>query len=403
MQDLNDNMDGLFHNAARHYPLKISENEWDIIAGKLASAGVAPARVGTKEKKLKRILFVLLILFTSGTVLTVVLNQQNKIISTKSATGKMSTAEDLNTKAFAEHKNYNHRGILNKIPVVKYTGIETDNLRMSNTTNNTFVRAETKISIGTVDAVENNEGPARVESTEIKTIQPIPEPSSPDIKANLVNDKKVVGKTENGTERKNGIKTHRFYTGIFAGPQFNQVKSQGFSKPGFSAGIITGLNLTKNIAIETGVFVSEKKYFSAGEYFNMKKADPSMPVNMKVISLNGKSTVIEIPLKIKYTFLKRNNKNLFATAGLSSYLLTKESNRYLAVVNGSQQSLTGNYWGNGNYLNAAVNISMGYEFKTKSTTIRLEPYLQVPVKGIGVGSMKVLSTGVHLGFSFPFR
>ena len=128
-----------------------------------------------------------------------------------------------------------------------------------------------------------------------------------------------------------------------------------------------------------------------------------MPAGMQVISLNSKSTVVEIPVNIKYNFLKKNKRNFFGTAGLSTYILTKESNNYRAIINGSQQKLTGNYSNNGNYYNAAVNISAGYEYKTKKAIIRLEPYIQVPLKGIGVGSMPVLSTGVHVGIALPFH
>jgi hypothetical protein len=33
--------------------------------------------------------------------------------------------------------------------------------------------------------------------------------------------------------------------------------------------------------------------------------------------------------------------------------------------------------------------------------LRLNPYLQIPIKMIGMGSMHVVSAGVYLGITFP--
>ena len=50
-----------------------------------------------------------------------------------------------------------------------------------------------------------------------------------------------------------------------------------------------------------------------------------------------------------------------------------------------------------NYLGAEVNISAGYQHTLNAhTDIRIEPYLQIPLKGVGVGAMPVMSTGIHI-------
>ncbi len=49
------------------------------------------------------------------------------------------------------------------------------------------------------------------------------------------------------------------------------------------------------------------------------------------------------------------------------------------------------------YLAGALNVSAGYTFRLqKKSDIRIEPYVQIPFKGTGVGSMRVMTTGIHL-------
>ena len=169
-------------------------------------------------------------------------------------------------------------------------------------------------------------------------------------------------------------------------------------------GATIGYRLSKNISLETGLFYSQKHYYTSGEHFSMAKIANTMPANMELISLNGTSNILEIPLTIKYDFNLKNKSNYFATLGMSSYLLTKESNDYLTLVNGVKQTLHSTYTNSSNYFNATINLSVGYEHKFfKKATFRIEPYIQIPLKQMGVGAMPISSAGVHFGIYFPLH
>ena len=413
-------MDELFRSAAEHYTLKLQEDEWNAIEDKIAATNViasAAARKRRKKNNYKLVILALLFLIISGTILSHILGSSNNSpVYNMASIGGIKTKPVNHVIPAINQKINNSVSVFSTLKYIIKTAVATNELSIKNRNNGT-TNSKTKISIGMVDGVDNTvTSVSKMEqftnNSQIpendKAILPESNNSISESRKKMINPvDKVKGKADNTIEKKenknNNKKDKRFYVGIFAGPQFNQVKNQGFSKPGFSGGLLAGLNITKKLSIETGVIISEKKYFSSGEYFNMKNIAASMPAGMEVISLNSKNTVVEIPVKIKYNFLKKNKRNFFVTAGLSSYILTKESNNYLAVVNGSQQKLTGNYSNHSNYYNAALNISTGYEYKTKRAIIRLEPYIQVPLKGIGVGSMPVLSTGVHVGIALPFH
>ncbi len=423
MQYQNNDMDDLFRRAADGYPLKLQDEGWDAIAGKLSASAAVTTDFGgkkSKENKYKLVIPGLLLLLITGTTLFLVLNKGDKDINNKIAIKNEVSVKTLSGSKYSPVTNINSNTILisedvnpnNLVIEVKAASVPPAKQVL-------VYPADTKTSITSpnlsyVDEFDGkkyqmNENDNRPDGIQTKVQDMKYEngteklhPVKPEDKTENMKEAKSI-QHEKADEKKKAKKEKRFYVGIFAGPQFDQVKSQGFSNPGLSAGLLTGVTITKKLAIETGIFISQKKYFSSGKYFNIKTMAASMPAGMKVISLDGKSTVLEIPVKIKYDFLQRNKGSFFGTAGVLSYVLTKESNNYLVEVNGNTQKLTGNYSNSEKYFTAALNISAGYQLKAKQTTIRIEPYIQVPIKGIGVGSMPVMSTGIHVGVTLPFH
>jgi hypothetical protein len=190
----------------------------------------------------------------------------------------------------------------------------------------------------------------------------------------------------------------RFYWGIVAGPQFNEVKHQGMKKAGMEGGVLIGYKLKERLALESGILFSKKYYFSEGKYFDMGKMGSSMPPDMKILSLQGSSSVFEIPVRLKFDLVKKNDKRLFVTGGVSSYLLVQEKNDYHTMMNGTEDDMTASYKKAGSYAAAALHLGAGYEQKlSKRNYLRIEPYIQVPIQGIGVGAMPVTSAGLRIG------
>jgi hypothetical protein len=124
-----------------------------------------------------------------------------------------------------------------------------------------------------------------------------------------------------------------------------------------------------------------------------------MPQGMDVMSLEGSSRFFELPVKFKYSVFQKNRSGVFLSTGISSYLMTREENDYHAMMNGSEQNMSGSYNNNRRYVAVMANIGAEYNYKIgKYTRLRIEPYLQIPLKGIGIGSMPVMTTGLHFGF-----
>ncbi len=203
-----------------------------------------------------------------------------------------------------------------------------------------------------------------------------------------------------GKKAKNNILKHRFYYGLLLGTELNSIENQDMKRFGFNIGLIGGYRFNRHISVETGVLFSQKYYSTAGEYFSLKEIGPMMPSAMKVIDVKGASMVVEIPVHLRYDVLAKKDHRFFSSAGFSSYILTKESNRYHTSLNGTEGMMYATYKKNRGYFAASLDLAIGYEKNIgKKSSIRIQPYVQVPIKGIGVGSLKVMSPGVHIAIT----
>ena len=192
-----------------------------------------------------------------------------------------------------------------------------------------------------------------------------------------------------------------FYAGIISGVDLSSIHFRSV-KIGASKGFIIGYALNKKWSIESGLFWDIKRVYDNGSFFNPPGYTPSSGIT--ITAVNGKSRLYELPVNMKYTIISGKN-NLFATTGLSSYLMRSENYDYEYTLN--------NQPGGHNYLNyknetknwfSIVNFSLGYTHKLGTDgSFRIEPYLKLPIKDLGVGNMPIMSTGLNIGFTKKLR
>jgi hypothetical protein len=194
---------------------------------------------------------------------------------------------------------------------------------------------------------------------------------------------------------------NKFYLGFVAGPDFSMVKSTKINGAGHSVGLLAGYNLSKKFAIETGILLDHKKYQSDGRYFSTEKLD--WP-HVSILELSGYCNMYEIPVNLRYNVSANTNRTWFANLGLSSYLMKKENydydyERYGVYANGNKEyKNTTNNW------LSVAHLSIGLQKKIGPVgDLRIEPYVKLPLNGVGIGSMPLTSTGIYLGIIRSIR
>ena len=114
--------------------------------------------------------------------------------------------------------------------------------------------------------------------------------------------------------------------------------------------------------------------------------------------------MLEVPLDVKYDFNSKRLSGFYIAAGLSNYIMKKESYEYHATYSGNY------YVGNKDYKNSTTNlfsvanISGGYQFIFKNNnSLRIEPYFKVPLSGLGIGKLPFSSTGISAAYTLPLH
>ncbi|HTR31376.1 MAG TPA: porin family protein [Puia sp.] len=193
------------------------------------------------------------------------------------------------------------------------------------------------------------------------------------------------------------------YIGLSAAPDFSTVRFQKMTGVGTTFGLLLGYSFNARWAVESGIYVDRKRYYTSGEYFNTKNV--RLPYNSTLLNVDGTCYMWEIPLNVRYNFTTSPNPKTkwFGTAGLSTYLMSREKYTY------EYASTTGG-WGTGDslwdihkpsqYWLMIVNLGVGFEQRIgRAGNLRLEPYVRIPMAGIGTGRLSILSAGVNIGFT----
>ncbi|MEO5996202.1 MAG: hypothetical protein ABIN89_05720 [Chitinophagaceae bacterium] len=397
MQELENNLDNLFQKAAENYPLRTSKDDWNEIIEPLLNEPVV--LTGNKKSFFKNNTSLLIFIFTL-LPLTVFDTKTNGSKSSPENVSRQQLKENvmaaIGIKVQVEPGLIKIAGKNNSHPLPSNTGkffLQRSNQSVASIEKNNVKNqlpqqpiTETNTSISKLKTGENKQPDAvsdgNITEKEIATGQKAADTTTQapiDLIAN--------------TGKRNG-----FYWGAVLGPSGNQVKNQRLKKPGYDIGLVAGYQFNKKLSIEAGLLFEKKYYFSDGKYFNMAKAGASMPVGMKILSLDGSFSVFEVPIKLRYNLAGNNTRHFYITSGISTYIITNEYNKYTAVINGVQQNVTGDYNNMSRYAAAVVDAGFGFDNSIgRNSRVRIEPYIQVPLQGIGIGSLQVTTVGLHLG------
>ncbi|MEO7293013.1 MAG: porin family protein, partial [Ginsengibacter sp.] len=375
MQDLEPDMEELFRRASENYPLKQGEDKWSEIASKINGKPIPPQanKQQTRYRKYYVVLLFLLLFVSLEFFFT--LHNTNKLKVSKDYFNSVQSSP-INIKIVQQV--ISKAGDTQSEKIKKVQSID----QPINFTNDFELN---KVLDRSTPSVMN-----------IKDIYPI---NTNNFSLPNINSADTGSRAEQFTSSLSNS-MHGFYYGLLLGAEVNTVKNQDMKKVGFDIGLIGGYRFNKHFSAETGVLFSQKYYTTAGKYFSRKEIGSMMPAGMKVIEVKGASNVVEIPVHLRYDIVNKKKSRFFSSAGFSSYILTKESNKYYTSLNGTDYIMYGTYKNNPSYFAASLDLAVGYEKNFgKKSNIRFQPYVQLPIKGIGVGNLKVTSAGVHIAIT----
>jgi hypothetical protein len=331
------------------------------------------------------------------------------IVSSPSSTAKTATALTLNEQPGGVTKSSN-----NQLKNSDNTSVESitnkTNVNRSGKTSSTVVQpsVETETNIaantGKNSITDRQQNPAKESAIAETPATVINSPEINQAKKDTVNAKKLATASnikEPAAKKKLTTKdksfNNNFAISLSAGPD---VSSVGFDKTGRIAinfGLGIRYSLSQQFTLRTGFYKSEKIYSVNKDQYQGASGGNNTEY---LYNIDANCKVYEIPVTVSYNFGKAKNHQWFASAGLSSYLMKKESyDYYYKYPNGNMYTKSWSIANQNQHYFSVLDLSAGYEYLfSKRASLLAEPYLKIPLSGIGAGKVKLNSGGILFTF-----
>jgi hypothetical protein len=248
----------------------------------------------------------------------------------------------------------------------------------------------------------NSVSKSAVRENKSNLLAPVEKGNEAGVKKLLITAQDDIPKTEKGYPEDISKKTKKasrgfannFGISISAGPDISGVRKNEIGKLTVAYGAGLSYAVSKKLNLRTGFYLSKKIYSVGPEGYKIPAGSAGNYEYLENIDAN--CIVYEIPVKLDYSFGDVKSHNWFVSGGLSSYLMKKENYEYYFKTPAGQ--IYDKDWSVSNknkHLFSVLSISGGYQYSfNKQFSIVAEPYINLPLTGIGSGKVKLNSGGI---------
>lgn len=313
---------------------------------------------------------------------------------------KINNLNNYNTKTTTGGKRKTNDHIVSVKP---YAGSQAeDEVRAGNKSRNKKTAGKININITAGTPEKNDDESIVSSSTGIKN----QEVKKPEINAKaepekeltkidkIEKEKELILKSNKPLTASDTKKSKKNFPGNFGltfsvGPDISFIKLNKLGKITLTYGAGLTYSFAQRFTARAGLYFSKKIYVAIPEEYHAV----TYP-NLTTIDADCK--ILEIPIGLSYNFRQRNKHNWFSGVGLSSFIMKNEGYKYNYKTSTGQ---TYNYYKEINNQNkhyfSVLTFSGGYNYRlNKRVSIQAEPYLKIPLSGVGLGKMNLKSTGI---------
>ncbi|MCP9753945.1 hypothetical protein EGI26_02060 [Lacihabitans sp. CCS-44] len=179
-------------------------------------------------------------------------------------------------------------------------------------------------------------------------------------------------------------------------PDYSKVNTSTFGQMGHNFQLILDFKISQKLTFRTGIIQSLKLYDAYPEDYvwPLKWGKPSSP--LKEVTATCK--MLDIPVSLSYQLLEKGPNKLYTSLGVTNYKMMNEKYEYW-YENDADPNLKWRKWeGSTGFFGAGViNMSLGLERRLNNLlSVQVEPFVKIPVKNVGFGNVKLLTTGIFL-------
>lgn len=263
-----------------------------------------------------------------------------------------------------------------------------------------------KISEPVIDVpgiAKNTKEPTEATTTAVANADnPVPEKKS--VLADIKKESQPVAKNNADKSKNKAKKRNLFFFTLSTGPDVSSVNKEKAGAMKLLAGAGLGYTFNSRFTIRTGFYAGRKVYTASPAAYHPPAIFYTYYPYLEKVDADCK--VYEIPLSVNYNFGISAKQNWFGSAGVSSYLMKSETYNYFykysptSPITTRERTITNQ----NNHFFSTLTLSGGYQRSiNKSVSFMVEPYVKLPLSGVGYGKVKLNSGGVLFSFGIkPF-
>ena len=199
------------------------------------------------------------------------------------------------------------------------------------------------------------------------------------------------------------VRQPRFFVGVVAAPDVSTVKFANVRAPHLNVGLTLEYRLGQRWRVATGVQRAAKDYAARRQDYDWGYS--SRAYTRDFTWVDGSCTILDVPLNLRYDAVVAPHYRVFGTVGLSSFFMQRERYAYAYYDNVTNAPAVWerSYVNANQHLFSVLNLSAGYEYGLGTHwRLQAEPYVKVPLAGVGAGKVKLLSAGLYFGVKYGF-
>lgn len=195
----------------------------------------------------------------------------------------------------------------------------------------------------------------------------------------------------------------RWGVGVTVAPDFSTVRQlQEFTNPGLDGGITIEYFVSDRVSITSGAILTRKIY-NTSDLSAYTIPDGFWSGGETPEEILADCRVIDIPINIRYRLIEGRKTSLYASAGISSYLMLNERYDYNYdndVYAGNQVDAL-ELSNENNHFFGVYNISLGISRRlSRNFSFEAEPFIKNSLGGVGWGQVRLKSTGALFSLKY---
>jgi hypothetical protein len=191
--------------------------------------------------------------------------------------------------------------------------------------------------------------------------------------------------------------TYRLHLGLLASPELNTVHRSPAGLGG-SVGLQVEYQLAQRWRLSTGYLQAIKRYEATGSDYQLV---PNWPSSWVLSGVTANCRIIDVPLNLRYDVWQQPLRRAFVSGGLSSLFMRREDYDYQYEVAGQTKNTAWQLLNGSSHPFQVLNLSVGYEQNINSRwALQAEPYLKLPLGGIGYGAVRLQSAGIFFSLKY---